>query len=135
MKRIKNILYLLLFIILSLNFLFFGIDSFVALFFSSFMILLLLPLFIFMQSFPKIVSLKEEIPLHLVYETIFKKKMKVNRNLLYLIIIIFMGIDYLSNGLRGILESLLSYWFFAATAWLILLLSYSYHLYINEVKR
>ncbi|PHR71977.1 MAG: hypothetical protein COA66_07175 [Arcobacter sp.] len=132
MKKIKNILYLLLLIILSLNFLFSGIDFFPDLVFSSFMILILLPLFIFMQYFPKIVSLKEEIPLGLVYETIFKKKMKVNTNFLYLIIIVFLVIDYLSDGLKGILESLLTYWFAAATLWLILLLSYSYHLYINE---
>ncbi|NQY23247.1 MAG: hypothetical protein HRT41_04395 [Campylobacteraceae bacterium] len=132
MKKIKNILYLLLLIILSLNFLFFGIDSFIGLIFSSFMILILLPLFIFMQSFPRVVSLKKELPLGLVYETIFKKKMKVNTNLLYLIIIVFLVIDYLSNGLKGIFESLLTYWFAAATLWLILLLSYSYHLYINE---
>lgn len=85
-----------------------------------------------MQSFPRVVSLKKELPLGLVYETIFKKKMKVNTNLLYLIIIVFLVIDYLSNGLKGIFESLLTYWFAAATLWLILLLSYSYHLYINE---
>lgn len=132
MKKFRNLLYFSLSIILILNFIFLGFDSIISVFESSLVFLVFLPLLIFIQFFPKIISFKKEVPLELVYETVVGKKINFNRKTIILIIILFLGTDYLFGGINELLNSLFNYWVFSVCAWLILLSSYSYQVYINN---
>jgi len=136
LKKIRNMLYISLPIIIILNLSILGLVGTLEGMISSFLtFFLLLPLLMFIQFFPKIVSLKEEVPFETVYETIFKKKPKYNLKPFLIMTPIGLVLLYYIGGVYEILTALFTYWSFAVCGWLILLFSYSYQLYINKPEK
>lgn len=135
MRNYRNALAISLLIILGLYFVIFGAEHFWKIILSHFMFLALFPILVFLQVFSKNIPIKENISIQTVWKTIWKKECNFNKKTMVLLIVFLMGTDYLFDGIYGFVSGWLTWWSFAAGAWLVLLTIYSYQVYINPSNK
>jgi len=135
LKTYKNILAISLAIILVIYYLIFGNEYFWKVILSHFMFLAIIPMLIFLQAFAKNIPIKNNISIQTICQIVLKKKCDFDKRTLLALLLFLLGTDYLFDGVYGLIDGLLTWWSFAAGAWLVLLTAYSYQVYINPSEK
>jgi len=135
LKTYRNALGISLAIILVLYLVLFGTENFWKVLITHFMFLALFPFLVFVNVFSKMIPLKEDISVQGVYEKLCSKKCNFTHKSTIYLLLFLSGTDFLFDGFSGFVNGWLTWWSFAAAEWLILLVSYSYQVYINPSNK
>ena len=135
MKTYRNILAISLAIILVAYFVVFGAENYWKVLLTHVMFLALFPIFIFVHIFSKKAPLKEDISIQAICTKVLPGKCNFDPKLIVYLLLFLSGTDFIFDGIDGFISGWLTWWSFAAAGWLILLVSYSFQVYINPSNK